>query len=216
MTNNNVKRLTFVISFGMLSPLANAFQFELGSVKGSLDSTVTAGVGIRTQDQSCDLVIRDSSGTGNPQPTGSGAPTGCTEYFSGLNDQGNLNYDRGDAFTTYLKGTHELLLSFPDNYKFMGRVSWLKDLTAAHTTGYTSAVNPAGVNSFTDASRDDLRFKARLLDFWVSKEFSIGDQRARIRAGNQVISWGESLFIPGGVNQTNSMDYMRLSQPVPS
>jgi hypothetical protein len=28
-----------------------------------------------------------------------------------------------------------------------------------------------------------------------------------------VISWGESLFLPGGINSTNAMDVMRLSQP---
>ena len=34
-----------------------------------------------------------------------------------------------------------------------------------------------------------------------------------MRAGNQVISWGESLFLPGGLNSTNAIDIMRLSQP---
>jgi hypothetical protein len=34
-----------------------------------------------------------------------------------------------------------------------------------------------------------------------------------VRVGNQVISWGESLFLPGGINSTNAMDIMRLSQP---
>jgi hypothetical protein len=31
--------------------------------------------------------------------------------------------------------------------------------------------------------------------------------------GNQVVSWGESLFLPGGINSTNAIDVMRLSQP---
>jgi len=52
----------------------------------------------------------------------------------------------------------------------------------------------------------------RLLDLWVSKGFQIGEQQARIRVGNQVISWGESLFL-GGINSTNAVDIMRLSQP---
>jgi hypothetical protein len=48
---------------------------------------------------------------------------------------------------------------------------------------------------------------------WVSKEFQLGNEHARVRVGNQVISWGESLFLPGGINQTNAIDIMRLSQP---
>jgi hypothetical protein len=184
---------------------AAAFTFETENISGSFDSTVTTGIGIRANSPSCDLVVSGA--------TGSGAPAGCLAPTSALGDQGNLNYAKGDAFTTYLKGTHELLLTMPDDWKFMGRVSWLKDYSATNTTGYVSAANQPGVGSLTDAAYNDLSFKARLLDLWVSKEFSVGEQRARVRAGNQVISWGESLFLPGGLNQTNSMDLMRLSQP---
>lgn len=193
---------------------AMAFTFETENVSGNFDSTVAAGIGVRAKNTSCGLVLKDSAGffTGNPGPSGSGAPAGCTEAVSSLGDQGNLNYGKGDAFTTYLKGTHELLLKMPEDVKFMARVSWLKDFSATRTTGYISAGNPTGASQPGDAE-DDLNFKARLLDLWVSKEFSIGEERARVRAGNQVVSWGESLFLPGGINQTNAMDLMRLSQP---
>ena len=46
-----------------------------------------------------------------------------------------------------------------------------------------------------------------------SASLPIGDQQARVRVGNQVVSWGESLFALGGINSTNAMDIMRLSQP---
>jgi len=183
---------------------ASAFTFETESISGNFDSTITAGIGIRAKSPSCNLVSAGASG--------SGAPGGCTAPGFGLGDQGNLNYGKGDAFTTYLKGNHELLVKLPDDWKFMGRVSWLKDFSSTHATGYLSSTNATGT-PFPEAARDDLNFKARLLDLWVSKEFSMGDQRARVRVGNQVISWGESLFIPGGINQVNSMDIMRLSQP---
>jgi len=145
---------------------------------------------------------------------GVGTPAGCLAPTSSMGDQGNLNYRKGDAFTTYVKGSHELLLKMPDDITFLGRVNWVRDLTATHTTGYTSAAAtqylPDGLAS--DA-RSDLRFKARLLDFWVSKTFQLGGETARVRVGNQVISWGESLFLPGGINATNALDIMRLSQP---
>ena len=186
--------------------VASAFTFEGESISGSFDSTVSLGVGVRNQSPSCDLVVAGA--------TGDHAPAGCTT-IAGVGDQGNINYAKHDAFTTYLKGTHELLLKAPDDWKFMGRFSWLRDFTATHTTGAVSAATgPNGYSApLSSEARDDLYFKARLLDLWVSKEFDLGDQRARVRAGNQVISWGESLFLPGGVNQTNAMDIMRLSQP---
>lgn len=209
----NFLALAVVLAY---SANASAFTFEGETVSGSFDSTISFGVGVRAKSPSCGLILKDSSGlapSGNSQPSGAGAPGGCTEYFSGIGDQGNLNYKKGDFFTTYLKGSHELLLRFPDEWKFMGRVSWVRDFSATHASGYRSVGTPPTLGSFADEAREDLNFKARLLDFWVSKDFNIGDQRARVRVGNQVISWGESLFIPGGINQTNSMDLMRLSQP---
>ena len=73
----------------------------------------------------------------------------------------------------------------------------------------------------TDTRRTDLADDAkqqvardyRLLDLWVSKDLNIGSERARIRVGNQVISWGESIFAIGGINSTNSLDFQKLSIP---
>ncbi|MEO8296960.1 MAG: DUF1302 domain-containing protein [Burkholderiales bacterium] len=187
---------------------AHAFTFKTESVSGNFDSTVSVGTGIRMKDASCGLVLTGA--------TGSGAPAGCLAPTSALGDQGDLNYAKGDRFTTYLKGSHELLLKMPSDFTFLGRVNWVRDFSSTQTSGYTSAVDPgapAVTQGLSDDARKDLRFKARLLDFWVSKSFEVGEQRARVRVGNQVISWGESLFLPGGINSTNAVDVMRLSQP---
>ena len=187
---------------------AQAFTFETENIRGNFDSTISAGMGIRAQGPSCSLLTQGA--------TGSDAPAGCLAPSSLLGDQGNLNYARGDLFTEYLKGSHELLLKMPSDFTFLGRVNWVRDFAAAQTTGITSATTPpppAVVNGLSDDARNDLRFKARLLDLWVSKSFVLGDQQARVRVGNQVVSWGESLFLPGGINSTNAVDIMRLSQP---
>lgn len=185
---------------------AEAFTFELDGVRGNFDSTLTVGTGIRVQDSGCNLVVAGAAG--------SAAPAGCLAPTSALGDQGNLNYAKGDRFTTYLKGSHELLLKMPSDFTFLGRVNWIRDVSATDTTGTLSATTPPDLaDGLARDARKDLRFKARVLDLWVSKGFQLGDQQGRIRVGNQVISWGESLFLPGGVNSTNAMDVMRLSQP---
>ena len=188
---------------------ADAFTFRNDGLSGNFDSTLSVGTGIRTRGPSCGLVLAE--------PTGPGAPSGCSAPSSGLGDQGDLNYASGHPFTTYLKGSHELLLKMPADISFLGRVNWLRDFSATDTTGITSASpatgGPAVTGGLSPSARKDLRFKVRLLDFWVSKTFAVGDQQARLRVGNQVISWGESLFIPGGINSTNAVDLMRLSQP---
>ena len=187
---------------------AQAITFESGDIRGNFDSTVSAGLGLRLKSPSCDLVIQGT--------TGADAPAGCLAPTSALGDQGNLNYGKHDLFAGYLKGSHELLLKMPSDFTFLGRVNWVADGAATRTTGITSATTPpppAVTDGLSDDAHRDLRFKARLLDFWVSKGFQVGEQQARVRVGNQVISWGESLFLPGGINSTNAIDIMRLSQP---
>jgi hypothetical protein len=174
---------------------ALAFTFETEEMKGSFDSTITLGAGRRLGNQSCGLLGTPNAvcGPGDVNPlTWAGA------------DDGNLNYNKGDYFTTYLKGTHELLLTRPaDGLKFMGRFNWLKDFKAddTRTTPLTSDAEKQIVDNIN------------LLDLWVSKDFRLGNQAGRVKVGNQVVSWGESLFALGGINATNSVDLVRLSNP---
>lgn len=189
---------------------ASAFTFSNELFSGSFDSTLTTGFGVRTRDASCGLV--------NAGATGGSAPAGCLDAgLSSLGDQGDLNYGKGDPFTAYLKGNHELLAKLPAGVTLMARGNWMRDFASTHTTGTISGATLPGTaidgNGLSVEARRDLRFKGRVLDLWLGKSFKIGDQTARIRIGNQAINWGESLFIGGGINATSSLDIMRLSQP---
>lgn len=172
---------------------AFTFENESGSVQGSFDSTVTVGVGKRMQNQDCSLV-------GDPNSS-CGASANTAQWSAG--DNGDLNYNKGDIFSAYLKGTHELLLKMPDRWKFMARGSWMRDFKADDTRR----------TDLSDDAKNQVVRDLRLLDFWVSKEFSIGERDARLRLGNQVINWGESLFGIGGINATNALDLQRLMVP---
>ncbi len=185
--------LRALVIAGICTPAAHAFQFESGSVQGSFNSTLTMGFGQRVEKQSC-------SHHGDTS-TSCGARANWGVWANG--DDGNLNYDKGDFFTAHVKGSHELLLSFPDDWRFMGRVGWLYDFKADDT-----ARTP-----LSDTSKRVVGQYARLYDLWVSKGFDLGEQRGRVRLGNQVVSWGESLFMIGGINSNVTMDLQRLSSP---
>lgn len=210
-TKRSVAAVAVAVAAAACPWSAQAFTFETEHVSGDFSSTLTAGLGLRASKPSPAFIL----------PGNSAGIDGGTNASTGIGDQGNLNYGRGDLFTGYLKGSHELVLRLPEETTIMGRVNWLRDFAANRTTGYLSGGTsmdggpPVGLgrDGLTPDARDDLRFKARLMDLWISKSFSIGEQRARVRVGNQVISWGESLFIAGGINATNAMDLMRLSQP---
>lgn len=200
-------RMTCVAAACALAAAAHAVTFQGEHVSGSFDSSIGVGFGLRAKSPDPALIM--SGNTGGPAGV-------ATPVASGLGDQGTLNYDKGDPFTAYLKGSHELLLQLPADIRFMGRVNWLRDFAATNTTGWLSSasVNPeVQADGLSNDARRDLRFKARVLDLWVSKTFALGDKQARLRVGNQVISWGESIVTPGGINATNPVDVMRLSQP---
>src|SRR5574343_807529 len=182
------------ISLALTSPaLAFKFENENGSVKGSLDSQMTLGFGKRLGSQDCALV----------GDTGTACNPSATPQQWAVGDDGNLNYKKGQFFSGYLKGTHELLLQFPDEWKFMARGTWLYDFVAANTER---------TDLHSDAERQVAR-DVRLLDFWVSQNLKLNVRSARARIGNQVISWGESIFIPGGINSTNALDLQKLNVP---
>jgi hypothetical protein len=172
--------------------VAHAFRFQASeSVSGNLDMQLTLGAGMRMSKQSPELV---------------GDPTrvpGANTAQSSNGDDGDLNYNRYDLFTTYLKFTPELLLRFPDGYKFMARGTALYDFKATDTRR----------TELHEDAKEAVARDIRLLDLWVSKDMDIGGQRARVRVGNQVISWGESIFAIGGINATNTFDFQKLSIP---
>lgn len=171
---------------------AHAFQFQASdSIKGSLDMQLTLGAGMRLVNQNPNLI-------GDPRVN-----AGANTAFSSNGDDGDLNYNKYDLFTTYLKFTPELLLKFPDDYKFMARGTALYDFKATDTRR----------TDLSDDAKGQVARDIQLLDLWVSKDLNIGSQRARVRVGNQVISWGESIFAIGGINSTNSLDFQKLSIP---
>jgi Protein of unknown function (DUF1302) len=181
-----IKSVTFAASMVAMGA-AQAYTFETENIRGNFDSTVSYGTGIRAKNPDTSM--------GNVSP------------FTGYDNTGNANYQKGDRFANQLKGSHDLLLKLPEDVTFMGRANWVRDYSATHIHNSDPGV------SLSDDAAKQMRYKGRILDLWVGKGFDIGDERARIRVGNQVINWGESLFLPGGINATNSMDIMRLSQP---
>lgn len=191
---------------------ALAFRFETeGGLQGSFDSTISYGIQVRAQKQASDNIGNDNGGN---YPTsgalgerlhGPGGGVASNPDFNILNaDDGNLNYNRGDLTSAVLKGTHELGMKWGDGWRFLARGSWLYD-TKVDNTRFI----PLTSDAKELAARD-----VRLLDFWISKDFQlVGSQPATLKLGNQVISWGEDIFIVGGVNSINAIDLRRFHTP---
>ncbi|MFM0502491.1 DUF1302 domain-containing protein [Paraburkholderia caffeinilytica] len=179
------------------APLAQAYEFNTGlaDLQGSWVSNLTAGGGIRTKSPNCSL-------TGDPNANGCGAAANVAQWGAG--DAGDLNYRKGQPFSTYISATSELLLTMPsEGYKFMIRGTGMYDFLAGDTER----------TPLSSTARAQVVYNTQLLDLWAEKDFSIAGAAARVRLGNQVINWGESYFASGGINATNSLDIQKLLIP---
>jgi hypothetical protein len=171
------------------------FATGLGDLSGSWVTNVTAGAAIRTKSPSCSL-------TGDPNAYGCGAAANVAQW--GFGDNGDLNYRKGQPFSTYVSATSELLLTMPsEGYKFMIRGTGMYDFLVGDT-----ARTP-----LSSGALSQVQYPVRLLDLWGEKDFTIAGQSAHVRVGNQVINWGESFFATGGINATNAVDIQTLLIP---
>jgi hypothetical protein len=169
-----------------------AFVFASGEVSGSFDTTLSVGILSRLH---------------NPDPglygltnTYQGAPG---QSYSVNGDDGDLNYPRGTASILY-KITSDLELKW-HNYGIFLRGYVFTDPRNEKTTRPKTPL--------TDLAKERVGQDAVLLDNYLTAKFDLGGMPATIRLGRQVINWGESTFIPNGINVINPIDVSRLRVP---
>ncbi|MBK7023737.1 MAG: DUF1302 domain-containing protein [Sulfuritalea sp.] len=190
---------------------AAAFKFEMeNGITGSFDSTISFGMQTRMQSTDKSIIGRDNGGTVatvselGVKSNGPGAGGSANPDFNYLQtDDGNLNYKKHDIVSAVIKGTHELFLTQKGNWSALGRFTWSTDLRADNTRR----------TPLHDDAEDAMEKNISLLDFWVAKEFRLGDNSAKIKVGNQVINWGEDIFIIGGINAVNALDLRKIHIP---
>jgi len=180
-----------VTGIGSATP-ASAYEWTFGNFDVNLKSTVSAGIGMRTVDPDGDLIAVSNGGRD---------ATVAAENF----DDGNLNFRRGDIFTASTRMLHELDIK-NGNYGAFVSVSYFYDFVN----------NDADSTRRTDLSSSTRSQAGRgfdLYDAYVYGNFDIAGMPLTVRGGNQVINWGEALFRPGGISQTNALDVSRLVTP---
>jgi len=78
---------------------------------------------------------------------------------------------------------------------------------------YDHAVGDTRFTALSEDAKDIAELNLTSLDLWISKDFDLFGQPAKVRLGNQVVSWGEDIFIIGGINSINALDIRRFRTP---
>lgn len=175
-----------------LAPASRAFVFELGDVKGSFDTTVSVGGLFRISNPSTDLYSISNTINGVPG-----------KQRSSNADDGNLNYHRG-LVSSLVKANHDLQLTYKDAGVFV-RGFYFTDFTNNNGQRLKSALSNEAKSIVAEGGE--------LLDAYAYFKPTLGDMPARIAIGRQVLSWGESTFIPNGINSINPIDVAKLRTP---
>ncbi len=153
----------------------------------SLDTTLSWGARYRVTDRDMRLI---------------GLPSGGTAY-SVNGDDGNLNFDTGLVSNT-LKATVDLDFAYK-NFGIFLRGSGFYDYELENNDRVRTPISAEGLE--WSGSR------AELLDAFAWLKFRVGKGGAEIRAGSQVLNWGESTFIQGGLSSINSVDVAAIRVP---
>lgn len=184
----------------------SAIQFYAGDIEGSFDSQISMGSSWRVESQDEALTV------------------------AGNNEDGNRNFSGGDAFSQIFKGSHDLQISYKNFGGFVRGKYWYdsalenNSVDHGHTSTATTNGQVPGIGTSLSYNKnqklDDSGFNdlakfsgAELLDAFVYGEFDVADMPLDMRIGKQVVSWGESTFIFGGINAINPVDISAFRRP---
>lgn len=194
---------------------ASAEDYKFGEMSLSVDTTLSLGVGIRTSKQSCTKISVANGGCPLPTPNGQG--TGGGGGGNDINtDDGDINFGQWDPYSETVKFVTEAQAKW-QNYGAFVRVKGFYDYIGDQVTGTKDT--DYGKRPLSDSVRGNDAHNAAawdlsLLDAFVYGNFNVGnDLPLNVRFGKQVVNWGESLVIPGGINQFLSVDLSALRTP---
>ncbi len=177
--------LALAVAASMSTP-ASAFQFYMGEMEASLDTTLSAGASWRMEDRDPRLVGQGNGGDGG----------------SINSDDGNLNFDKNDTYSKIIKGNSDFLVQYGDYGAFARAKYWYDfELKDEHHTKELSEGGKANASG------------GEILDAYVWGDYWLGDVPLNLRIGKQVVSWGESTFIFNGINVINPVDVGAIRAP---
>ncbi|MBT8058447.1 MAG: DUF1302 domain-containing protein, partial [Gammaproteobacteria bacterium] len=187
------RTLNSALALGMLAVLsapAQAIEFSSGEWSGSIDTTISYGASWRTKDYDPTRVGKQAN---DPLVFSYDKLTqrSVIGRWSANGDDGNLNYrDKGDLISHAIKATVELDVRFRNFGGF------------ARATGFYDFENN-DKKELSDLAQERVGGEVRLLDAYIYGNHQPGDRFLTWRLGKQVVSWGESTFIQGGINVIN-------------
>jgi hypothetical protein len=193
-----------------LMPIARAAEFDVGDGKLVVTGSVFIGEALRTVKQDCGLV-----------PSVNGAlvgVNGCTIAPSaGKNqDDGNLNFNRGDPVTQVLKGYLTLDYRWRDYGVLASGKAWYDLLLTQGTFNWGNLPNglTAGASLSDAGAQPRSKFQGIVADnLNVYGKNRIDETLLNWKVGYQKLDWGNRYVVFGGLRDLNPLDIPATLRP---
>ena len=189
---------------------ACAAEHALGAGKLSVDGSVYVGTAIRADDQDRKLLPDLNSSLvgieGNSQTPGTGRNQ----------DDGNLNFNRGDPVTTMLKGYLALAYEWHDFGIEASAQAWYDYATARSSHPWGNERNGFAPGRPLGDSGADARtkFSGVVLDnLYLHGHHRSGDVALDWRLGYQALDWGKRFVVLGGLREIMPLDLPASLRP---
>lgn len=187
---------------------ACAVEVKLGDeIEAKIGATVTLGTGIRTEEP---LPQNFGPLAGNRV----GRPGGLTSANSG---GPNLNFEKGSAYATVLKGFVDFDLHGRNLGAFTRLKAWHDFELESGDRLYGNFPNrfAQGVPLSDEGFAREAKFSnAMFTDAYVYGKYDLGgERRLDARLGRQVVNWGVAQSIGGGINVVNPTDFAAAQRP---
>ena len=181
-----------------LTPIAVAALLSLGMGAVHAGETVELGDGMKF-----DWRLNVSYGLGvrldNPSPV--------------LNTDGNNNFKKGALTANRLGAVWESKLSKGDS-GFVLNASTFYDDVYHQRNDNKGPISTAGpVDEFNSAAKRYGGGYSRLLDTYAYTSFNMGETRATVRLGKQVVNWGESMYFANIAAAQGPSDAAKAASP---
>ena len=192
--NTIFKKAPLAIALASAAFTAQATEFNFGDTTIQWDNTISYGVAWRTEAPDAKNVM-----------PGNAAAMGFEGKGSSYNyDDGTLNFKENSIYTNVVKYSTDLEINY-NNYGGFFRAKAFYDTEIMDGEREFKELN--------DATKDASGSGYDLLDAFVWADYELGDMPATFRVGRQVVSWGESTFIQGGINSINPVDASAFRRP---
>jgi Protein of unknown function (DUF1302) len=202
--------VTAIVSVVAMQNVAAVTEFEFAGAKGSFKADVTVGTQIRNS--SSDPVM-----VNNANSTTVGFSGNTSTGTARNNDDGNLNFKRGDTTSTVVKALFESSLKGETFEGLIKAKAWYDYIQSEHGMPYGNIMNGyvAGATLGESGSNPLARASGiSLLDAYVKGKFEVGSLRSEAALGNQTLAgWGERFAFGGGLSALLPRDLAAAARP---